>query len=356
MVRFLSWVGLFFCGIALLFSSAIMVRVAFAPHPGHPVIFVIILMIVSAVFLLPPILGICALLRPAGLLGANAGGETSKRSFSEDKATRTADLGGALEPAQRQATPAKSLNKARSSTMSMPTNSRNIGDAERAQLARANKRVTAWSLLLGIPLMLVFSAMEQTFEAKQRRANCPTETFLTGTPTDLAVLAHQVAAFLMAYPFAILLVSLLPWVCDSYNRRAALLGQNDIGVLRKTAGLIFLGLALVTLLCAPSVLKHYCLSPQGIVFQDGPGAAWRQYSWSDVTRVRTYCSQGKKGWSGSFDIELKDGAVASLPSPDAYWKRDRIHQALQGRSFEFDDTGVPHGCNAFGSSVLTNRP
>jgi hypothetical protein len=90
MWRFLSWVGLIFCLIALLIYSIILARFVSSPPPGPGAIGAVIVMLLAGIMLIPPIVGVCALLRPAGLFGA--GSKTSKRGISEEKAARTTDF------------------------------------------------------------------------------------------------------------------------------------------------------------------------------------------------------------------------------------------------------------------------
>lgn len=100
MRRFLSWVGLIFCLIGLLFSIAIVVGLVGFPYRGPVVIIAILVMIVSAILLLPPILGICALLRPAGLLGADEGRKASSRPLPPRAAKVASSPAGERAPAE----------------------------------------------------------------------------------------------------------------------------------------------------------------------------------------------------------------------------------------------------------------
>lgn len=132
MRRFLSWVGLIFCLIGLLFSSAIVAHLVISPPRGPVAIVAVVVMIISAILLLPPILGVCALLRPVGLLGATSDRKKSKRSISEEKVVRTADLVGPIDqprrnfgegfqPAPQQTSPTSDVKKARRSYAALIT-------------------------------------------------------------------------------------------------------------------------------------------------------------------------------------------------------------------------------------------
>ena len=78
-------------------------------------------------------------------------------------------------------------------------------------------------------------------------------------------------------------------------------------------------LSIILPISVAALLSQYCLLQREILYQPWPWTGLQPYSWSDVAKIETTCSQGGRGgWKGFFDVVMRDGARLEIAVPP-FW-------------------------------------
>jgi hypothetical protein len=107
-----------------------------------------------------------------------------------------------------------------------------------------------------------------------------------------------------------------------------------------------------------SSFSQFCLTPEGIDYRAAPWGNFRDYTWSDVSRISAACWYGRRGWSAQYIIGLSDGSAIDIMGSATATEHavPQVLRALHGHAVDFDAHGVSRNCGFANAAVLRERP
>jgi hypothetical protein len=240
-------------------------------------------------------------------------------------------------------------------------------------LARYAERLSDlvyFAAVLTVMAAICFAAASLIEQLQSLR--CPAGTFLVGSE-DLARMLQRLPILAASFFLGILTAE---WFVHSTQRlhgfkrelmRLSMRGADyELRYQTFQRDLMRVELIVLSIMLPISVaasLSQYCLLQREILYQPWPWTGLQPYSWSDVAKIETICSQGGRGgWKGFVDVVMRDGArleiavppLWSVGSPPLVRAYPEIARALDGVGVTFNSEGVSPGCPY--ASVLLGRP
>ena len=204
-------------------------------------------------------------------------------------------------------------------------------------------RTRAWILLLGGPpaLILVMILM-LSVPGPLQRSFCPSGTLVA---SHLGGAGTVIGA---------LIAGLTPLLAATLYLRAAL-SENRAG----KAIISVFGVAITALGIGywwVGLRNYYCATPTSIAVHRG-GSAVRDYSWRDVTRIRSACLPGAKGgMSINVDLQFSDGSWIGLGGDSLSPLMKHYHEIgvlTRGATY---DNALTEKCTSDWHTFFAHRP